>query len=154
MAPILSFTCEEAWGFLPGYPGKAPFIHLERFPQVDEKLRGAVDEGRWEKIMAVRDRVLKEIETARAGKLIGDSLEADIEIAAAGEDEAFLRENRELFKTILVVAALEVKPGKEEKITVRKAAGRKCPRCWNWVAAAPARGACPELCPRCAAVAE
>ncbi len=37
MAPILSFTCEEAWGFLPDYPGKAAFIHLERFPGVDEK---------------------------------------------------------------------------------------------------------------------
>ncbi len=32
MAPILSFTCEEAWGFVPDYPGKEPFIHLERFP--------------------------------------------------------------------------------------------------------------------------
>ena len=153
MAPILSFTCEEAWGFLPGYPGKAPYIHLERFPQVDEKFRGAVDEARWVRIMAVRDRILKEIETARAGKLIGDSLEADIEIRLpAGDDERLLRENRELFKTLLVVAALEVKPGKEEKIAVRKATGRKCPRCWNWVAATPVDPEHPELCPRCAAV--
>jgi isoleucyl-tRNA synthetase len=151
MAPILSFTCEEAWGFLPAHAGKAPFIHLERFPQVDEKLAAAVDGARWERIMALRDRVLKEIEAARAGKRIGDSLEADIEmIVPAGKDEELLRENRELFKTILVVAALEVKPGKEEKITVRKAEGRKCPRCWNWVAA-PSPGQHPELCPRCAA---
>ena len=51
-----------------------------------------------------------------------------------GDDEKLLRENRELFKTILVIAALDVRAGKEEKITVRKASGRKCPRCWNWVA--------------------
>jgi isoleucyl-tRNA synthetase len=111
-----------------------------------------VDRERWEKIMALRDRVLKEIETARAAKRIGDSLEADVEfVAPAGEDEKLLRESGELFKTILVIANLDVKAGKEERISVRKAGGRKCPRCWNWVAAAPAPGAYPELCPRCAA---
>jgi isoleucyl-tRNA synthetase len=151
MAPILSFTCEEAWGYLPAYPGQAPFIHLEQFPKIDERLRSGVDRERWDRIMAVRDRVLKEIETARAARLIGDSLEADVEIAANGEDEKLLRENGELFKTILVVAALSVRPGSEEKITVRKAQGRKCPRCWNWVAATPSSGLHPELCPRCAA---
>jgi isoleucyl-tRNA synthetase len=151
MAPILSFTCEEAWGFLPGWPGKAPFIHLERFPQVDERLRRSVDGARWEKIMALRDRLLKEIEAARAQKRIGDSLEAVIEVVAGGEDEKLLRENRELFRTILVVAALDVRAGKEETIVVRKAEGRKCPRCWNWVTPTPVDPVHPELCPRCAA---
>lgn len=150
MAPILSFTCEEAWGYLPDYPGKVPFIHLERFPEIDEKFLRAVDEVRWEKIMTIRDRLLKEIETARAARLIGDSLEADIEITATGDDEELLRSHNDLFKTILVIAALTVQTGKEEKITVRKAQGRKCPRCWNWVAAAPATGYYAELCPRCA----
>ncbi len=150
MAPILSFTCEEAWGHLPGWPGKEPFIHLARFPQVDGELRRGIDAGRWERIMALRDRVLKEIETARAAKLIGDSLEADVEFAAPPGDEALLRENNELFKAILVIANLDVKAGVAEKITVRKAAGRKCPRCWNRVAAPPAAGRHPELCPRCA----
>jgi isoleucyl-tRNA synthetase len=100
--------------------------------------------------MAIRDRILKEIETARAGKRIGDSLEADIVIEACGADEELLRAQRDLFKTILVVAALTVQSGKGETITVRKAQGRKCPRCWNWIAAAPAPGAHAELCPRCA----
>ncbi|MCU0276729.1 MAG: class I tRNA ligase family protein, partial [Acidobacteria bacterium] len=151
MAPILSFTCEEAWGFLPAWPGKAPFIHLERFPQVDEALRRGVDNDRWERIMALRDRLLKEIETARAAKTIGDSLEADVEFAAAPADVELLSENRALLKDILVIAGLEVKPGTEEKITVRKAGGRKCPRCWNWVAPTPVDPVHPELCPRCAA---
>ncbi len=151
MAPVLSFTCEEAWGYLPAFPGKEPFIHLARFPQVDERLSRGVDAERWQKIMAVRDRVLKEIETARAAKLIGDSLEADVEFVAAPADEDLLRENGELFKAILVIAGLVVKAGKEEKITVRKATGRKCPRCWNRVAGAPVSEAYPELCPRCAA---
>jgi isoleucyl-tRNA synthetase len=100
--------------------------------------------------MAVRDRILKEIEIARAGKLIGDSLEADIVIETSGADEELLRSHNDLFKTILVIAALAVQTGKQEKITVRKAQGRKCPRCWNWVAAAPIPGIHAELCPRCA----
>jgi len=153
MAPILSFTSEEAWGFLPDHAGKAPSIHLERFPEVDEELRGGVDKERWEKIMALRDRLLKEIEAARAAKRIGDSLEADIEVVAKPEDEDFLRGNAELFRTLLVVSALNVSAGAEEKITVRRAQGRKCPRCWNWVAAEPVDPAQPELCLRCAAVA-
>jgi isoleucyl-tRNA synthetase len=102
--------------------------------------------------MAVRDRILKEIETVRAKKLIGDSLEADIIIETSGADEELLRSHNDLFKTILVIAALTVQTGKSEKITVRKASGRKCPRCWNWIAAAPADapGSHAELCPRCA----
>ncbi|HSQ36149.1 MAG TPA: isoleucine--tRNA ligase, partial [Candidatus Binatia bacterium] len=150
MAPILAFTCEEAWAFVPGFPGKEPLIHLERFPEVDESLRRGVDEERWERIMAIRDRLLKEIETALAKKLIGDSLEADIEVTATADDEKLLRENNDLFKTILVVAALTVQRGKSETITVRRAQGRKCPRCWNWIATAPAAGLHLELCPRCA----
>ncbi len=151
MAPILSFTCEEAWGYVPDYPGKKPFIHLERFPQGGEPLSPAVDAARWERIMAIRDRILKEIESARAARLIGDSLEAEIEITAAGDDESLLRADSELFKTILVVAGLTVRKGKGEKITVRKATGRKCPRCWNWVTDASTDPVNPELCPRCAA---
>jgi len=152
MAPILSFTCEEAWGFLPDYPGKAPFVHLERFPEIDETFLQAVDGEHWKNIMELRDRILKEIESARAARLIGDSLEADVEIVATGDDEKLLRENSGLFKVILVVAALTVQKGKLEKITVRKAQGRKCPRCWNWVQETPAAGAHPELCLRCATV--
>jgi isoleucyl-tRNA synthetase len=152
MAPILSFTCEEAWDHVPDHPGKEPFIHLQRFPEIDATLGKAVEAARWEKIMEIRDRILKEIESARAARLIGDSLEADIEITAAADDEELLRSNRELFKAILVVAALKVQEGKKEKITVRKATGCKCPRCWNRVAAAVVDPVNPELCPRCAAV--
>jgi isoleucyl-tRNA synthetase len=148
MAPILSFTCEEAWSFLPAYPGKEPFIHLARFPEADDALAKAVDGEKWQRVMALRDRMLKEIETARAAKVIGDSLEADITIEAAGADEELLRSHSGLFKTILVVAGLAVKNGKKENIQVRKAQGRKCPRCWNW--AVPAPGGHAELCPRCA----
>jgi isoleucyl-tRNA synthetase len=151
MAPILSFTCEEAWGYLPDHAGKKPFIHLERFPRADGTPVPALDAARWERIMAIRDRILKEIESARAARLIGDSLEAEIEITAAGDDEALLRADSELFKTILVVAGLTVRKGKVEKITVAKATGRKCPRCWNRVTDASTDPLNPELCPRCAA---
>jgi isoleucyl-tRNA synthetase len=148
MAPILSFTCEEAWSYLPAYPGKEPFIHLARFPEADGAFAEVVDGEKWQRIMALRDRMLKEIETARAAKLIGDSLEADIVIEADGADEQLLRGQSDLFKTILVIAGLAVKNGKKEKILVRKAQGRKCPRCWNWVEPVP--GGHAELCPRCA----
>ncbi|MBN2345875.1 MAG: isoleucine--tRNA ligase [Candidatus Aminicenantes bacterium] len=152
MAPVLSFTCEEAWGCLPGFPGKASSIHLERFPAVDAEARGGVDAGRWQRIMSIRDRILKEIETARAAKTIGDSLEAEVEIALpAGEDEKLLRQDAGLFQAILVVAGLKVRTGKEETIRVRRSGGRKCPRCWNRFPETAAAAGHPDLCPRCAA---
>ncbi|MCX6557100.1 MAG: isoleucine--tRNA ligase [Candidatus Aminicenantes bacterium] len=150
MAPILSFTCEEAWAFVPAYAGKEAMIHLARFPETGDAAAAAVDEEKWQRIMAIRDRILKEIETARAGKLIGDSLEADVVIETNGADEQLLRKAGDLFKTILVIAAITVRNGKEEKIIARKAQGRKCPRCWNWIE--PAAGGHKELCPRCADV--
>jgi isoleucyl-tRNA synthetase len=121
---------------------------MARFPEADIALAKAVDGERWQRIMALRDRMLKEIETARAAKVIGDSLEAEVTIEADGADEELLRRQSGLFKTILVVAGLTVKNGNEEKIVVRKAQGRKCPRCWNWIDPVP--GGHAELCPRCA----
>ena len=152
MAPILSFTTEEAWAYVPAYEGKEPFIHLSRFPEIEERYRRAVDETKWERILAIRDRILKEIEEARNRKTIGDSLEADISIETGDGDFRLLRDNILLFKEILVISRISVKEAKEEKITVAKSPAGKCPRCWNRFEKETSDRPYPELCGRCSNV--
>lgn len=154
MAPLLSFTSEEAWQHLPAFDGKEESIHLHLFPQVEEQYLGTVDRDRWEKILTVRDRILKEIEEARNEKIIADSLEAEVNLALADNDYDLVSQNIDLFKAICGVSKIEVKKAAAEKITVEKSQGQKCPRCWNWFYEDTSSHRFPELCPRCGRVTE
>ncbi len=147
LAPVLSFTAEEAWQHLPGFPGKEESVHVAFFPEAGETAADAAAMARWEKLLAWRERALKEIEEARSRKEIGDSLEARVEIRARGDDLALLQAESGTLRNLLVVSALEVGAG-DDAVQVRPAGGRKCPRCWNRFDDPPAEPH-PDLCPRC-----
>jgi len=154
MAPILSFTAEEVWAHLPNFNGKEPSVHIHTFPGVEEKYTEHLDTQKWDRIIETRDKILKEIEEARNKKIIGDSLEADIHLELPGELYSLVASHVELFKEILVVSHLSITQSfsEDEKITVRKSGGTKCPRCWNWFSNT-VNGSLPaELCPRCETV--
>ena len=154
MAPILSFTTEEVWEYLPTFNGKEASVHLHLFPEVEEKYLEQLDTQKWEAIIGLRDRILKEIEAARDQKKIGDSLEANIHLEFPGKLYDLINSNQDLFKEILVVSGIDVKlaQGGDEDITVEKSNGNKCPRCWNWFTEDTSNNKYPELCPRCAEV--
>jgi isoleucyl-tRNA synthetase len=118
---------------------------------VEEKYLESVDSPKWEEIIVLRDRVLKEIEAARDKKVIGDSLEADIQLELAGKHYDLVSANLDLFTEILVVSKIRLKQaeGTEEHIAVEKSTGSKCPRCWNWFSQDTSGNKFPELCPRC-----
>jgi isoleucyl-tRNA synthetase len=150
LAPIFSFTCEEAWEYLPAFPGKEASVHLALFPAVDASRRHFAASARWDSLLGLRDRVQKEIEEARNRKLIGDSLEARVAITTSPVEADILHGQHDLFKEILVVSALEVKSGCAWRVEVEKSSGHKCPRCWNWFTPAAGSEGQAELCPRCA----
>jgi isoleucyl-tRNA synthetase len=154
LAPILSFTTEEVWEHLPEFEGKEESVHLHLFPEIEPLYQEKVDNDKWDNIITLRDRILKEIEEARNAKIIGDSLEAEIDLEFPEEQYKLLAENRELFKEIMVISGLNVKQAEQERITVRKSVGNKCPRCWNWFNEDTSHNTYPELCPRCAQVAK
>src|SRR5437870_11389186 len=83
LAPILTFTCEEAWRHLPGAHGES--VHLERFPEAPREWLDDTLKRDWDRLLEVRREVAKALETARAGKLIGSGLEAAVRIAHAPE---------------------------------------------------------------------
>ena len=156
MTPILSFTCEEAWEHLPDFKGKEESVHMHTFPEVEEKYAapGIVDMEKWDKIIEMRDKILKVIEAARNGKLIGDSLEAAVSLELDDDYYDLVSGNVDIFKEIAVVSKIDVKKAAAEKISVEKSSGSKCPRCWNWFEEDTSGNKFPEICPRCAAVVE
>ncbi|MCK5221351.1 MAG: class I tRNA ligase family protein, partial [Candidatus Aminicenantes bacterium] len=148
LAPILSFTSEEVWAHIPDFKDKGDSIHLKNFPAID---KSGFESGheKWEALIMFRNNILKEIENARNEKIIGDSLEADVELSLSGDMYKIISNDSELLKKITVVSGLKISSGSSEKIIVKKYIGEKCPRCWNWFKPLNDKE---ELCPRCSEV--
>src|SRR5213596_1362751 len=107
MAPILTFTAEEAWRHAPGV--KAESVHLERFPEVSREWLDDTLAREWGRLLEVRREVTKALETARAQGLIGSGLEARLRVAAAPEDlPELLRAKRALLPTLFIVSQVEL----------------------------------------------
>jgi isoleucyl-tRNA synthetase len=153
MAPILAFTTEEAWEHVPAFAGKGSSVHCELFPAVNPAFAGLVDGNKWERIMALRDRVLKEIETARNEKLIGDSLEARVSLQLDTSWYELARQEQALLKLILVVSDIRISAAETELIRIERVIGSKCPRCWNRFPD-PSAAEEEKLCARCQTVTD
>ncbi|WP_321403553.1 isoleucine--tRNA ligase [Maridesulfovibrio sp.] len=162
MAPILSFTAEEAYSHLPEeMKGDAETVFAIR----PELLKPSIDDAerkRWELLMEVRTEVTKAIEPLRREKVIGHSLDTKITLFADEDIAKALDgiERREFF----IVSGVEIAPLAEAPedavkpeeldglaIKVEKAQGEKCSRCWRYDTLGT-NAEHPELCPRCAAV--
>ncbi|MBI4637784.1 MAG: isoleucine--tRNA ligase [Candidatus Rokubacteria bacterium] len=173
MAPILTFTTEEAWQHLPG--AKSESVHLERFPEEPVQWLDDTLKRDWDRLLEVRREVAKALETARAGRggdartpgaAIGSGLEALVRITHAPEDlPALLARKRPILPTLFIVSqvALFEPPSAplvhyESQeipglvIDVDRARGRKCERCWVWSERVGEHPGHPTLCDRCVQV--
>ncbi len=142
LAPITSFTSEEAYGFLPG--ARRESVFLEDFPVA----RGGADAqvvADYDALFAVRAQVLPLLEKARQEKLLGKSVEAQVTVGAAGETKALLEKYREELAEVFIVSQVHLAEATPLAISVAKAEGNKCPRCWQYK---PEVGA-QALCTRC-----
>jgi isoleucyl-tRNA synthetase len=157
MGPVLSFTAEEVWRYLP-MRDKAASVHLTEFPEVRADF---VDEGlaqEWERMLAARDEVLRGLEAARKAKRIGSAQEAAVEITVPPADFDFFAARREELETISIVSRLTVRrhdvttAGQPIAVRVDRAPGAKCQRCWNYRESVGASATLPALCDRCVAV--
>ncbi|MDW7997928.1 MAG: isoleucine--tRNA ligase [Thermodesulfovibrio sp.] len=134
IAPILSFTAEEAWQHLPFR--KTESVFLDTMPEKEESY---IDEGlqeRWERLIQIRDEVNKALEIKRQEKLIGNSLEAKVILSINHKLKEFLMPYRDFLPTLFIVSQVELtdldSKDKELIISVFKAEGDKCQRCWNY----------------------
>jgi len=151
MAPILPFTTEEAWESLPPFAGKEDSIHLELFPSFERPWLEDEVRREMERLLVVREAVLKELEKAREEKLIGNSLEAQVQLTVPEAEEELLRKYEQDLCALFIVSAVTVEPGSASELGVRvsRAPGAKCQRCWNYSPHVGASREHPELCRRC-----
>lgn len=160
MAPILSFTAEEAWQEWRralaelGSPHElAESVFLARFPDAEQDGRrwwdSSLDE-RWKIVLDVRAKVNKAIEEARAAGSLGSSLQAKVRLKGSVAQPKLLEEYRPQWPEILLVSQAEVQAGEGDlTVEVAKAEGAKCARCWRYQTDVGADTRQPELCGRC-----
>ncbi|MBI4056865.1 MAG: isoleucine--tRNA ligase [Elusimicrobia bacterium] len=157
LAPILSFTAEEAWSHFRKKSDKLPeSVFLEDFPSPPREWERSELEERWSKILSVRSQVNQVLEKARKDGNIGSSLEAKIMFKTSEEEMyRFLSSTIELWPTVAIVSQAELLRGDSQiqeglEVLVDKAEGKKCLRCWQWKIDVGLDPKFPELCGRCA----
>lgn len=147
MAPILSFTCEEAWTSLKGDDSHSIFTQtFHEFPSIRDKDRLM---ARWERIRAIRSEVMRKIENVRETGAIGSSLDAKVDIRAADDDYTLLNSLDNDLRFALIVSETSLEKGDSLSISVLASDSQKCERCWHRSADVGQSGAHPTLCGRC-----
>jgi isoleucyl-tRNA synthetase len=146
LAPVLAFTADEAWEFIPGVSGS---VH-ETDWQHDGWMSLPEEEAEWQWVADWRDRALPELEKLRQEKVIGKALEAKIEIVVPKLQAQLAEKKRESLRELLNVSALAVSSGSDSVVRVEKAEGQKCERCWHWETDVGSHPDHPTICARCA----
>jgi isoleucyl-tRNA synthetase len=149
MAPVLSFTAEEAWRVVHPHD---PSIFCHTW--TDALAKGADDDAliaKWARILAVRAASQRELETLRAAGGIGSSLQAEVAIIAPPEDYDALASLGDDLRFVLITSAAMVTRGDALAIRVTPSAHAKCERCWHYRSDVGADPAHPAICGRCVA---
>ena len=171
VAPILSFTSDEVWEYLPVVEGREKSVHLAQFPAPEEVFseEPAALLEEWKQLFEVRDQALRHLEAARQSKIIGKALEAEIAIIASREKLALLQRHAAGLKEILNVSKVTISDRTGSPIGVYKqavvlgsniplsdcefdlqpASGQKCARCWNFMPEVGNYGIWENVCTRC-----
>ena len=151
VAPILSFTADEVWEYLPKVEGREVSVHLAQFPKPEEIFSEdpAPLLEEWKQIFALRDAAMVKLEEARQAKRIGKGLEAEIEIRVQGDLLAILRRHGPGLKEILNVSKVTVIEDPSQTVTALPATGTKCARCWNFMPEVGNYGIWQNVCTRC-----
>ena len=151
MAPILPFTTEEAWEIMPGYAGKEESVHLAFFPDFSESWLSTGSRKEWDELIVLREKVMKELESARERKLIGNALEAQVKLAVPAALLPLVLKYRDEWRALLIVSdvVVEAASGDDLGIAVAKAPGGKCRRCWNFSTDVGTSASHPDFCKRC-----
>jgi isoleucyl-tRNA synthetase len=175
VAPILSFTADEVWEYLPVVEGRVKSVHLAQFPKPDEIL--SADSAPllrdWHELLDIRGFTLQLLEVARQDKLIGKALDSEVEILAKESTLDVLRRYEGQLKEYLGVSAVRItngsndweftNPSKSEGLLGRSqgvhpgpfqiatylATGHKCARCWNFMPEVSDYGIWHNVCTRC-----
>ena len=163
IAPVLVFTSEEIWRYLPKAAGEQPSVHMTEFPDA-ASLTVKIDQQKkeaWEELAKARSAVLLKLEEARNAKSIGGSLEAKVVLSAnTSKLQAIFKSYEKQLPALFIVSQVEVQDGSSPgassgtnqpgiAIRIDKATGKKCDRCWNYSVHVGENPRYPTVCERC-----
>ena len=168
VAPILSFTADEVWEYLPEVAGREASVHLALFPRPEEVFSEDPTKplADWKDLFLIRDGVLRHLERAREEKIIGKGLEAEVKLTASGSFLSLLERYKGHLKEFLNVSNVTVSRTEDNedkvigpggvhlpncKIEALPATGNKCARCWNFMPEVGDYGIWQNVCTRCQA---
>jgi isoleucyl-tRNA synthetase len=170
MAPVLTFTADEVWSYIPGR-GKPESVHVALFPEERGEWMNERLVADWDRLLEVRGEVSRALEVARQQGKIGKGIDAVLFIPSAPEEQwlSLLEAKGEaLLTTLFNVSGTRLKqraardavhyesqdiPGLVLEVVPAQALGwKKCERCWTWSARVGEDPAHPTLCERCTPV--
>ncbi|HXU21268.1 MAG TPA: isoleucine--tRNA ligase [Verrucomicrobiae bacterium] len=165
VAPILVFTSEEIWKYLPRGASAQPSVHMASFPS-PEPFEKAFDDARakeWDRLLVVREEVMRALESLRAAKTISAGLEARVTLTAKGDLAALLHSHVASLPAFFIVSQVEIATDNSDggkpaagvdgglRTHVERAHGKKCERCWNYSTHVGENADYPNWCERCVA---
>ena len=163
IAPILCFTSQEIWDFMPKTEGMNKYVVFEDMPKAGQYAADDAFKAKWAQLIAVRDEVKKVLEQARAEKTIGASLEAAVTLYCNDAVYDLLNSiPMDELADLMIVSQVELVKGEGGAasaveglgVAAAHATGDKCERCWKYSADIGTHPAHPTLCARCASVVE
>ena len=163
IAPILCFTSQEIWDFMPKTEGMNQYVVFEEMPKAGQYAADEAFKAKWAQLIAVRDEVKKVLEQARAEKVIGASLEAAVTLYCNDAVYDLLNSiPMDELADLMIVSQVELVKGEGGAasaveglgVAAAHATGEKCERCWKYSSSIGSHAAHPTLCARCASVVE
>jgi isoleucyl-tRNA synthetase len=157
LAPVMAFTTDEVWQYMKHAEGAPDSVHLALFPKPEELTEGIPASARerlanWDKLLPVRDQVLKSLEAARSEKFIGASLEAKVHVDAGEATYSLLDEYAADLPALFIVSQVSIGNGADGiGVRVERADGTKCERCWKYTTDVGSDPEFPTACAACAA---
>ncbi len=170
IAPVLSFTAEEIWQILNNFDCQEESVFLAKWPEVDQRVVQTELEKSWDKLLSIRKDVLKALEIHRKNGLIGNALQAQVDIHT-GDKSLFdyLNYNKDKLEMLFIVSKVNIMFGEEEEqnleenrfqgeevpeisIIIKVAPGQKCERCWCYSETVGSDSNYPDICAKCISV--
>ncbi|MHC5160458.1 MAG: isoleucine--tRNA ligase [Planctomycetota bacterium] len=154
LAPVLAHTAEEAWAAIEYKSEGADTVHLASMLVPDPAIDAAGNAPKWEKVMSLRDEVLKVLEDLRTEQVIKSNQEASVTIET--DDDELLAAVNEMdtgiFASLCIVSEVDITKGSVLKVSAQKCSHAKCERCWYFYPSVGQNSDHPDLCDRCSEV--